>query len=136
VQFLLFSVITVEKCFGQILMTFLSPENTGEGKVENWAQMSRFYTRNILTLFEVQFLSFHVNTTKKYFSRILTTFLRLDTTGASKVENQAQMTRFCTRNIPMLVRMQFLSFPVTAEKCFSRILTTFSGPDTTGASPQ
>ena len=43
------------------------------------------------------------------------------------------MTPFCTRNIPTMFGVQFLLFPVsTAEKCFSRILMTFPGPDTTG----
>jgi len=42
------------------------------------------------------------------------------------------MTRFCTRNISTLFGVQFLSFAISmAEKCFGRILTTFSGPSPT-----
>jgi len=41
------------------------------------------------------------------------------------------MTQFCTRNIPILFGMQFLSFLVsTTEKCFCQILTTFPSPNT------
>ena len=49
--------------------------------------------------------------------------------GEGEVENRARMTPFCTRNIPTMFGVQFLSFPVsTAEKYFGQILTTFSGP--------
>jgi len=64
-----------KKCFGQILSTFPGPGTTGAGKVENWALMTRFCTRNILTLFGVQFLLFSVSMIEKCFGRILTTFL-------------------------------------------------------------
>jgi len=47
------------------------------------------------------------------------------------------MTWFCTRNIPILFRVQFLSFALsTTEKCKGRILTTFLGPSTTGVAPE
>jgi len=55
----------------------LHPEHTH--KVENWAQMTRFCTRNILTLFEMKFLSFPLNTGETCFWRILMTFPCLDT---------------------------------------------------------
>jgi len=43
------------------------------------------------------------------------------------------MTRFCTRNIPTLFGVRFLSFLVNKiDKYFSRILATFLGPNTTG----
>jgi len=43
---------------------FSSPGTTGGGKVENRAQMTRFYAQNIPVLFGVQFLSFSINSTK------------------------------------------------------------------------
>jgi len=83
-------------------------------------------------MFEVQFLLFLINMAIKYFGRILATFLGPESTIAEKVENRAQMTWFCTRNIPTLFGVQFSVFPIsTAEKCFSRILMTFPGLDTT-----
>ena len=48
----------------------------------------------------------------KKVSIILTTFPGSDTTEVVKVKNQARKTWFCTRNIPTLFGMQFLSFPV------------------------
>jgi len=108
---------------------FLGPGNTKEVNVENQACMTRFCTLNIPTLFWSQLLSFLIRTTEKCFSQILTTFSSPGTTEAGKVENEAQMTQFCTRNIPILFGVQFLSFGVnTAEKCFDRILTMFFGP--------
>jgi len=52
---------------------------------------------------------------------------------ASKVENRARMTSFCTRNTHTMFGVQFLSsLVITAKKCFSQILMTFPCPDTTG----
>jgi len=52
--------------------------------------------------------------------------------GEGKVDNRAQMTRFCNRNIPRQFRVQFLSFVISVvENCFGRVLTTFSGPSPT-----
>jgi len=53
----------------------------GGGKVENWARLTPFCTRNILTMLGVQFLSFPISTAEKCFRRILMTFLSRDTTG-------------------------------------------------------
>jgi len=54
--------------------------------------------------------------------------------GADKVENRAQITSFCTKNIPTMLRVQFLSFPInTAIKYFGQILMTFPGPESTTA---
>jgi len=90
--------------------------------------MTSFSARNIGTLFGVEFLSFPISTTKNCFGRILTTFPGPDPTEAGKVENRAHMSRFYTWSIPTLFGVQFLSFPVSmVEKCFGRILTTFSG---------
>jgi len=112
-------------------MNFPSLNTTKTGKVENRVRITWFCTRNIPTWVRVQFLSFLASTAEKCFSWILTTFSSLNTTGAVKVEKQAQMTRFCTRNIPTL--FAFLSFFVsTAEKSFSRILATFSGLNIAG----
>jgi len=87
--------------------------------------MTQFCTRNIPTLFGMQFLSFVASVAENCFGRILTTFPGPGT-GAEKVENRARKTRFCTRNIPTLFGVQFLSFLVsTAKKCFSRVLATF-----------
>ena len=64
----------------------------------------------------VQFVSFSVSTTEKYFGRILKSFPGPESTRAGKVENQAHMIWFCTPNIPTLFGVQFLSFLVsTAE---------------------
>ena len=54
--------------------------------------MTLFCTQNIPTLFDVQFLSFPVNTEKKYFSQILITFLGPNTTRVGEVKNRAQTT--------------------------------------------
>jgi len=49
---------------------------------------------------------------------------------AGKVENRVRMTPFCTRNIPTMFGVYFLSFPVsTIEKCFIRILTNISSSE-------
>jgi len=59
------------------------------------------------------------------------------TTGAGKVENRAQITRFSARNIPTLFGVQFLSFSIsTTKQCFGPVLTTFPGPGTTGTGPE
>jgi len=82
-----------------------------------WGQITRLSARNIPTLFGVQFLSFRISTTKKYFGRILTTFPKSSTTGAAKVENRTQMTMFGTPNILTQFVVQFLLLPVnTVEK--------------------
>ena len=125
VKFLSFPINTAKKCFGWILTT----------KVENRARMTRFCTQNIPTLFEVQFLSFPISKDEKCFGRMLTTIWGLGTIEAGKVENGAQMTRFSAQNIPTLFRVHFLLFHISmAEKYFTRILTTFLDPNTTGGS--
>jgi len=74
---------------------FSGPITTGAGKVENWAQMTRFSTQNIRTLFTVQFLSFPISTTaKQCFDRIFMSFLGPSPTRAGKVEYLARMTQF------------------------------------------
>jgi len=86
-------------------------------------------------MFRVLLLLFGVSAAEKYFGRVLTAFPGLETTGARKVENRTQMIRFCTQTIPTLFGVQFLLFLVsTTKKCFSRILMSFPGPDTTGTS--
>ena len=57
VQFISFLVSIVEKCFDQILITFPDPGTTGARKGENLAR-TWFCTRNISTLFGVQFYHF------------------------------------------------------------------------------
>jgi len=47
------------------------------------------------------------------------TFLGLETTRAGKVENRAQMTWFCTKNIPIVFGVQFLTFLVSKGENFS-----------------
>jgi len=132
-QFLSFLISTTKKCFARILTTFPGPRSTGIGKVENRSQMARFSGQNILTLFEVQFLSLPIRTSTKCFGRILPTFSSPGTTGATKVENRVKMTMFGTWNILTQFVVQFLSFPVsTDEKCFGRNLTTFSCLGTIG----
>ena len=64
----------VENCFGRILTTFPGSGTTRAGKVENEAQKTQFCTRNILTIFRVQFLLFLVSTVEKCFGLVLTTF--------------------------------------------------------------
>jgi len=73
-QFLSLPIGMTEKCFGPILTTFSSPGTTGATKVENGVQMTTFGTRNILTQFVVQLLSFPVSTVKRCFGWILMTF--------------------------------------------------------------
>jgi len=133
VQFLSFPISMAKKCFDRILTTFPAPATTGVAKIENWAQITTFGTRNIPTQFVAQFLSFPDITVEKEFGLILTTFPGLVTTKTGKVENRARITRFYTRNIPTLFGVQFLSFPIsTTNKCFGRILTTFPDPGTNG----
>jgi len=92
--------------------------------------MTWFCTLNIPTMFGVQFLSFVVNMAEKCFDRFLTTLSGPSTTRAAIVENQAQITRFCTRNKPALFLVN------TPDKCFGIILTTFLGLITTIAGPK
>ena len=90
---------------------------------------------NIATMFGMQFILFAVSIVEKYFSRILTCFPDPETTRAGKVENRTQMIQFCTQTLPPLFGVQFASFLVTTtKKCFSWILMSFPGPDTTGTS--
>jgi len=132
VQFLLFVVSTAKKYFGRNLTAFPVLKSTRVGKVENPAQMTRFCTQNIPTMFGVQFL-FLLSVQLKHFCRVLTAFLLPKPTRVGKVENQTQITQFCTQKIPTLFGVQFLLFLVsTAEECFSRILMSFLGLDTTG----
>jgi len=134
VQFLSFLVNTSKIIFCRILTTFLGPNTTRAGKVENWARMAQFCTRNIRALFSLQLLSFSVSTTEKCFSQILTTFSGSKTTSVGKVGNRVRMARFCTRNISRLFGVQLLSFLVnTTENFFGQRLTTFSALDITGA---
>jgi len=98
---------------------------TRAGKVENRSRMTQFCNRNIPSQFVVQFISFLVSIVKKWFDRILTTFLGPGTTGARKVENLAWKTQFCTRNIPTLFGVHFIISRSTIEKCFGRVLMTF-----------
>jgi len=67
VQFLLFPINTIEKCFGRVLTTFPGPDTPRSNKVENRDKINRFFPRNIPTLFVVQFLSFPFSTTEKRF---------------------------------------------------------------------
>jgi len=136
VQFLSISVNTTKKCIGRILAIFSGLDTTREGPEQaklkfglGWLSLDSKYT----TMFGVQFLSFLVSMAEKEICWIFTTFLGPNTTRASKVENQAPMAQFCTRNICALFGLQLLSFSVsTTEKYFSQILTTFSGSKTTG----
>ena len=71
----------------------------------------------------------------KILDQILTTFSGLGTIGAGKVENGAQMTQFCVRNIPVLFKVQFLLFLISkSEKCFGQFLMTFLGLGATESS--
>jgi len=66
----------------------------GALKVKNGDHMTQFSAQNIGTHFGVQFLLLAIGTEKNCFDRFLTTFPGPVPTGASKVENQARMTRF------------------------------------------
>jgi len=51
--------------------------------------------------------------------------------GAGEVQNRALMTPFCTRNIPIMFGVQFLSCRFsTFKNCFYQILTTVLGTET------
>jgi len=185
VQFLIFPVSTVEKCFGQILTTFrvqalpekkeklktgptslgLAPETYPHFlgcnsyrfpsvqlkyvSVEFWplfrdrgSRKSRELDLDDSVLHPKQthtFLDAILIVSRQYgwkmFQSNFDDFSGLGTTGEKgKVENGAYITWFSDRNIPTLFGVQFLSFPIsTAKKWFSRILTTFPFPGTTGA---
>jgi len=62
--------------------------------------MTRFCTQNIPKMFGVQFLWFVVSTAEKYFCQMLAGFLIPKPTRVGKVENQAQITQFCTQKYP------------------------------------
>jgi len=74
VQFLSFSVSTVEKFFGRILTNFWGVGTIGVGKVESQIRMTRFCTRNIPTLFgcnSYSFPSVRMKHTHTFWSTIL-----------------------------------------------------------------
>jgi len=122
-----------KKMFQSNVKDFSGPCHHRRSQSWKWIQMTTFNTPNIPTQFVVQFLSFPVSTFETCFGRILTTFSGLGTTGAWKVENGAQMSRFSARNVPTLFWVQFLSFRVnTTKKCFRRILMTSPRPCTSG----
>jgi len=55
-------------------------------------------------------------------------------TRVGEIENPAQITWFCTQNIPTMFWVKFLLFPVgTAEIYFGQVLTNFPGLETTRA---
>jgi len=109
-QFLSFAINTAKKCFSWILTTLSPPSAEGACNAENGAQMTPVCTRNIPTQFVSQLVSFLVSTVEKCFTWLLETFSGAGTTIASKVENRARMTQFCTRNTPtlLLVFSQYL----------------------------
>jgi len=97
------------------LLSFLV-NTTNNVSVEFWqlfrARMTLFCTQNITTMFGVHCLSIRVSTTENCFGQILMSIPSTNITWAGKPENQARITRFCTRNIPTLLGVQFLSFHV------------------------
>ena len=108
-----------------------------EGEVQNRSRMTRFFTRNILTLFVVPFLLFPASMTSKCFCWILTTFSGSGTIKACWSRQSWKPSPddlVLHQKIPTLFGVQFLSFVISmAEKCFGRFLTTFSSPSTIGA---
>jgi len=63
-KFLSFPISTAKKCFGRILTTLSGLRTIGAAKVENWALMTTFGTRDMPTQFVAQFLSFPDSTLK------------------------------------------------------------------------
>ena len=108
----------------------MRPKNVSVELSESGNHRSRFQAGS-LECNSYRFPPLHL---KKCFDVILTTFPGMDTTEAGKVENGPWMNWFCTRTIPTLFGVQFLSFLVnTIENCFGRIWMTFPGLDPTGA---
>jgi len=93
-SFYRFSSVRLKNNSVKFWQLFLGLGTTGARKVENQARVTRFCTQNIPTLFGTHFLSFPISTAEKCFDRTLTTLSSPGTTGACKVENWAQMTRF------------------------------------------
>jgi len=57
--------------------------------------------------------------------------------AVGNAEKRVRMTLFCTRNIPTMFGVHFLSFPIsTTENCFGRILTTIPSTNNNGAGPE
>jgi len=130
VQSLSFLVSTVEQYFVRILTTFLGLKRTRVGKHEN--RMMWFCTRNIHTLFGVQFFSFSVSTGEKSFSQILMTFLGLETTRTGLEEAMLKTGPGWLRFAPetYLQRLGFISyhFPSIRRKIFWSYFEDFLGP--------
>jgi len=118
VQFLSFLINAAKQYFGQILTTLPVPDKTRTGLEQaKWKTRSGwlFYTRNIATVFGVQFLSFS-NTTAE---NAWTDFVDFSGPGhhcnrprAGNIENRARMTLIWTWSIPTMFVVQFLLFPV------------------------
>jgi len=123
-QFLSSVVSVAKNCFGRVLTTFSGLSPTRTGKAESRVRKTRFapetYPHN-LWWYSYRFQSVQLTNVSAEFWRLFH-----GTTIVGQVENLVRKTRFCTRNIPTLFGVQFLSFHVsTVEKCFGRVLTTF-----------
>jgi len=112
-------------------------DTTVVGQVENLVRKTQFCTRNIPTLFEVQFLSFLVSTVEKCFDRVLTTFRVRAPLEQEKLKTGPRLLDLVPETYLHFFGVQFLLFPMsTAKQCFGPILTTFSGTGTTEAWPE
>ena len=132
-QFISFLVSTIEKCFRQILTTFLGLGTIGQAKLKIGPGRLGFALETYRQSFGCNSYHFLLVRSKNV-SVSFDDFSGPGTTGVGKVENKAQMTRFSARNITTLFGVQFLSFRISTTKpCFGRILTTFPGSSPTGA---
>ena len=114
VQFISFSVSTVENYFDRILTTFPGPGTTAR------ARKTRFCTWNIHTHFGVQFLSFLVSTVEKCFGRVLTTFQVQAPPEQEKFKTRPRWLGLPAETYLHFFGVQFLSFPMsTAKQYFS-----------------
>jgi len=93
---------TAEKCFCQILTTFPSSGTTEAGKVENRTRMTWFDTRNIPTLFVVQFLLIPIGRGEKSFSQILT-ISRPGHHRSRDFENRTRWLGFASKTYPHIL---------------------------------
>jgi len=116
-QFLLFFINTTEKCFGQILTTFLGSDTTRKGLQQTKLKTGSGWIRFAPEIYPQclgHILLFRVSTTKNCFGQIFTTISGTDIIRASKLQNQTRISQFCTLNIPTLFEVQFLSFSINA----------------------
>jgi len=107
------------KCLGQILTTFLGPDTTVAGKFENRTRMTILQPKHTNKAYVVVLIISRQLGCKIFrlnFNKFSWPEHHKNRPAEGKVENRARITQFLSRNIPTLLVVPFLLFPINTTE--------------------